>query len=261
MMTAPPVARVDIGRLRLGAELGRGRHGKVAVVKDLLIDRRWPAAVKIYSLAVRGAVDVSVLERLVAFPAGLTADNKIWLADNTSWPAAIAEHNGIVYGFLMRAAPADFDHGNSENLMLTRAARLQRLRSMAQALTLMHEMGIVVGDLSSANALFSVGSPARCFLIGCDAMRLNGETVLSEVDSPGWETPVDEARVTMASDAYKLGLLAIRLFAGNQGHGDVGGIAAVSPELGRLARLSQHLDPMRRPSPGAWIAAIDRAMR
>jgi hypothetical protein len=58
----------------------------------------------------------------------------------------------------------------------------------------------------------------------------------------------------------KLGLTAIRLFADNQGRDDVSGIAAVSAELGRLASLSQHLDPMRRPSPGAWIAAIDRAL-
>jgi eukaryotic-like serine/threonine-protein kinase len=260
MMTAPPVARVDIGRLRLGAELGRGRHGKVAAVRDLLIGGRWPAAVKIYSLAMRGAVDVGVLEKLIAFPADLPPDDKRWLAENTSWPAAIAEHSGIVYGFLMRAAPAGLVRRDGANLALSRVDRLRRLRSLASALTRMHELGIVVGDLSSANVLFSVGSPARCFLIGCDAMQLKGELVLGQVETPGWEMPVGEARLTMASDAYKLGLLAIRLFADNQGPGDASGIAAVSAELGRLASLSQHLDPMRRPSPGTWIAAIDRAV-
>lgn len=260
MMTAPPVARVDIGRLRLGAELGRGRHGKVAAVKDLLIGGTWPAAVKIYSLAVRGAVHVDVLEKLIGFPAHLAADDKSWLAENTSWPAVIAEHNGIVYGFLMRVAPADFIRLGGANLALTRADRLQRLRSLASALARMHEMGVVVGDLSSANVLFSVDSPARCFLIGCDAMAVNGELALSQLETPGWEVPVGEARITMASDAYKLGLLAIRLFADNQGRGDASGIAAISAELGRLAILSQHLDPMRRPSPGAWIAALDRVM-
>jgi len=260
MMTAPPVARVDVGRLRLGAELGRGRHGKVAAVKDVLIADTWPAAVKIYSLGVRGAVDVAVLEKLVAFPAHLAPAEKGWLTENTAWPAAIAEHNGVVYGFLMRAASAEFTRRKDANPVLTRADRLQRLKSLAGALARMHEMGIVVGDLSSANALFSIGSPASCFLIGCDGMQLNGEVVLSQLETPGWEVPVGEARTTMASDAYKLGLTAIRLFADIQGRGDANGIAAVSAELGRLASLSQHLDPMQRPSPGAWIAAIDRAM-
>jgi eukaryotic-like serine/threonine-protein kinase len=260
MMTPPLLGRVDVGRLRFGAELSHGRHGKVATVKDLLIAGTWPAAVKIYSLAVRGAVDVAVLEKFVAFPAHLPPAEKRWLGENTAWPAAIAEHNGVVYGFLMRVAPAGFNHRNGANLVLTRADRLQRLRSLAGALARMHEMGIVVGDLSSANVLFSVGSPASCFLIGCDGMRLNGEVALSQPETPGWELPVGEARITMASDAYKLGLTAIRLFPDNQGRGDTSGIAAVSAELGRLASLSQHLDPMRRPSPGAWIAAIDRAL-
>jgi eukaryotic-like serine/threonine-protein kinase len=260
MMTAPPVARVDIARLRLGGELGRGRYGKVAAVKDLLVNGELAAAVKIYSLAVRSTVNVAVLEKFVGFPATLPADDKKWLAENTAWPAAVAEHNGIVYGFLMRAAPADFARRNGAAPILTRADRLLRLRCLASAVARLHEMSVVAGDLSPSSALFSVGSPPRCFLIDCDSMQLGGETVLKQDETPGWEVPVGEARTTMASDAYKLGLLAIRLFADDQRSRDVAGVAGISAELGRLADLSQHLDPMRRPGPNAWIAAIDRAV-
>ncbi len=103
--------------------------------------------------------------------------------------------------------------------------------------------------------------PARCLLIGCDAMQLNGETALSQVETPGWEVPVGEAKTTMASDAYKFGLLAIRFLASDPKSHDESAIASMSAELGRLASLSQHLDPMRRPSTSAWIGALDQAAR
>jgi len=135
------------------------------------------------------------------------------------------------------------------------------LRSLAGALARLHEIGVVVGDLSPRNVLFSYGSSARCLLIGCDGIQLNGETALSGVQTPDWEVPVGEVRTTMASDAYKFGLLAIRLLARDPKSRDESAIASVSAELGRLASLSQHLDPMRRPGPNAWIGALDQAAR
>src|SRR5258708_8489641 len=95
--------------------------------------------------------------------------------------------------------------------------------------------------------------PARCLLIGCDAMQLNGETALSQVETPGWEVPVGEAKTTMASDAYKFGLLAIRFLASDPKSHDDSAIATMSPQLGRLPSLTQHLHPMRRPTTTACI--------
>jgi DNA-binding helix-hairpin-helix protein with protein kinase domain len=265
-MTAPPIGRVDIGKIALGDELGRGRHGKVAAVEGLLIRRKCTAAVKIYWPDVLSELDEAVLEKIVAFPGQLALRDSRWIGENTTWPVVLAERGGTLCGFLMRAVPSEYGYPGDSYLDgphagIADADRLRMLRSLAAALARLHEFGVVVGDLSPRNVLFSYGSSARCLLIGCDAVQLNGETALSQVQAPGWEVPVGEARTTMASDAYKFGLLAMRLLARDPKSRDGSAIASVSAELGRLASLSQHLDPMRRPGPNAWIDALDQAAR
>src|ERR1019366_7340580 len=118
---------------------------------------------------------------------------------------------------------------------------------------------VVVGDLSPKNLLFSLAPEPGCFIIDCDAMRVRGETVLPQAQTPDWEVPAGEPIATPAADAYKFGLLAIRLFARDQSSSDPAALAALSPELGRLADLSLHDDPARRPGPGAWVPALDAA--
>ena len=50
-MIGVPVSRLDISDLGIAGELGAGGQGKVRAVSGLLINGRWPAAVKIYSSA------------------------------------------------------------------------------------------------------------------------------------------------------------------------------------------------------------------
>lgn len=265
-MTAPPVARVDLSKLALGPELGRGRHGKVAAVNGLMIRRKWTAAVKIYWPDVLRELDGAVLERIVAFPGQLALPDSRWIGENTTWPVVLAERDGAVCGFVMRAVPSEYSYPGHSYLDgphagIADADRLAMLRSLAVALMRLHEIGVVAGDLSPNSVLFSYGSPGRCLLIGCDAIQLNGETALSQVEAPGWEVPVGEAKATMASDACKFGLLAIRLLARDPKSRDESAIAGVSPELGLLARSSQSLDPMRRPSLRAWVGALQQAVQ
>lgn len=265
-MTALPGARVDISKLTLGHEFGRGRHGKVTAVSGLLIRRKWAAAVKIYWPDMLSELNGGVLEKIVAFPGQLALQDSRWLGENTTWPVALAERDGAVCGFLMRAVPSEYSYPGDSYLDDAHAGiadvdRLRMLQSLATALARLHEIGVVVGDLSPRNVLFSYGSPGRCLLIGCDAMQLNGETALAQVETLGWEVPVGESKTTMASDAYKFGLLAIRLLARDPKSRDESAIAGVSAELRRLAISSQHLDPMRRPSPSAWVGALEQAAR
>jgi hypothetical protein len=107
--------------------------------------------------------------------------------------------------------------------------------------------------------LFNLNSYASCFIIDCDAVALHGDSALEQVDTPEWEVPSGERKGTEASDSYKFGLLAIRLFARDQSSRDASALRALSPEMGRLAALSQDHDPLRRPSPGSWVAAIQAA--
>ena len=202
----------------------------------------------------------------------------------TSWPWAIAMDNGIVRGFLMRAVPDIYTFDfmavtrggkarlstvelllNSDNyvrrsgISISDKGRLNLLGTLGDTISRLHALGIVIGDLSPKNLLFNLKSYSSCFFLDCDAISLRGESALQQVDTPGWEVPAGEEKGTEASDSYKFGLLAIRLFARDQDSRDISAVAALSPELGRLAQLSQDSNPFNRPGPGTWVSAIQSA--
>ena len=202
----------------------------------------------------------------------------------SSWPWAIAMDNGTVRGFLMRMVPSVYNFSfatvtqgikarlstveyllNSDyyvsgaGILISERDRLNLLGTLAQAMSRLHALGVVIGDLSPKNLLFNLNSYSSCFLIDCDAVALRDKSALDQVDTPEWEVPPREKKGTEASDSYKFGLLAIRLFARDQSSQDVSALSALSPELGRLARLSQDHNPLNRPVPGAWVDAIQSA--
>jgi hypothetical protein len=282
---AAPVPRIDLSNLVLGSALGGGGQGKVTEVNGLVIKGHWPAALKIYTPGARNP-DTAVLERIVGFPRQLSSGDSSWLDEHTAWPAVIAEDDGVVCGFLMRAIPPAFyfdfqtqtrgperkpaeiafllnpeTYVRNSGIAITDHDRLALLTSLAGALSRLHGLGVVVGDLSPKNLLFSLGPSPGCFVIDCDAMRVRGETVLEQIQTPDWEVPAGEMSATPAADAFKFGLLAIRLFARDQSSQDTTALAAVSPELGRLAQLSQHRDPVQRPSPGTWMTTLNAVAR
>jgi len=265
-------------------DLGRGGQGRVVAVNGFMIRGQWPAAAKVYAADHRGDVDSAVLEQMVGLPSRLSPEDRAWLLENTAWPAAVAEDDGTVCGFLMRAVPADYyfdfrtrtlgsqrkladvafllnsdSYVSGAGISVTDRQRLLLLRSLAGLLTRLHGIGVVVGDMSPKNLLFSLNTSPRCFLIDCDAAQMCGQTVLRQVETPDWEAPAGEARATTATDAYKFGLLAIRLFARDQTSRNISVLAATSAELGRLARLSQGSDANGRPAPSAWTPALDAA--
>jgi uncharacterized caspase-like protein len=285
-MTFPSVPRVDINSLAVGAQVGRGGQGRVLTVSEYRVNGQWPAVLKIYSPALIARLDAAVLEKMVSLPGQLPPEDGQWLLNNTAWPTAIAEDRGVVSGFVMRMVPDAFyfsfqtqtqgtrrlladtafllnpdSYLTSAGLTVSDSDRLAVLSSVAATLSRLHALGVVVGDLSPKNVLFSLAPSPGCFLIDCDAVQLRGETVFPQVETPDWEGPHGEAKATTASDAYKLGLLAIRLFARDQSSRDPAALGALSAELGQLAMLSQDLDPARRPPPSAWVSAFGAAGR
>jgi hypothetical protein len=283
-MTAFPVPRVDIGSLSLGAQLGIGGQGRVVAVDGFRINGEWPAVLKVYAPAVVNEMDAGVLEKIVGLPRQLPGDDSRWLLENTAWPAVIVEDQGVVCGFLMRLVPSGFFFGfqtrtqgvrqkladtafllnpdsyvSSSGLAVSDRDRLGLLGNVAAALARLHALGIAAGDFSPKNVLFSLKPAPSCFLIDCDGVRLHGESVFEQIETPDWEVPPAEAKATTATDAYKFGLLAIRLFARDQSARDPAALTAMSAELGRLAGLSQDLDPSQRPEPAAWASALSIA--
>jgi serine/threonine protein kinase len=281
-LTADAVRSVEISNLSLGPVLGSGGQGRVIAVKNHLIDGKWPAALKTYSTGVN--LDARGLEKIVAFPDQLHRNNRDWLMGISSWPWAIAMDNGAICGFLMRVVPEIYhfnfmtvtqgskaklstvefllnpdDYIKRSGILISEKDRLNLLGTLAESMSRLHSLGIVIGDVSPKNLLFNLNSYASCFIIDCDAVALHGRSALNQVDTPGWEVPPGEEKGTEASDSYKFGLLAIRLFARDQDSQDASAISAFSPELGRLAALSQDDNALSRPAPGSWVSAIQSA--
>jgi len=280
-VTAVTVPRVDIGSLRLGRQFGSGGQGRVMAVDGYRINGRWPAALKIYSPSVIAEIDSAALEQIAALPERLADSDSGWLLQHTAWPAVIVEDRGAVCGFLMRAVPSAYyfsyhtqtlgtrqhladmafllnpdDYLLSSGLAVSDRTRVLLLVSTSRMLSRLHGLGVAVGDLSPKNLLFSLEPTPDSFLIDCDAVRFEGASVFRQIETPDWEAPAGEPKATAATDAYKFGLLAIRLMARDQSSHDLAALSAISQQLGDLGERSLDRDPQQRLRPEAWTGAL-----
>ncbi|MFE2996159.1 hypothetical protein ACFXG4_14215 [Nocardia sp. NPDC059246] len=247
----------------------------------------WPVVFKEYGAALLPQLDAAALIEMVNLLFGLSATEGEWLCEHAAWPSAVVERHGRACGFLMRSVPDRFRFDlrslsgttsttrrltNFEYLLnddayiagiglrINDTDRLRLLADLAATLTRLHRLGIVVGDLSPKNLLFSTMPDPACFLLDCDAMRLYGASVLPQAETPDWQLPRGEEKATRPGDVYKLGLLAIRLFERNQTTTDPTALDAITPALGNLAQTSLSPEPERRPSPALWTEMLSAAV-
>ncbi|MEU4216513.1 hypothetical protein AB0F10_14220, partial [Actinoplanes sp. NPDC026623] len=275
-MSDPPVPEVSLADLGPRTRIGSGGQGTVFALAEE------PGLVyKEYATRFVDDLDVVALTRFIrlAAPGGPDADALLGLA---AWPTAIVRKDGVVRGFLMPRVPERFTvrislpagpatvlaqlqyllndeaYLRSRGLAVDDRLRLELLHDTGEALTLLHRLGVCVGDLSPNNLLFSAAGRPRCYFLDCDAMRLDGDSVLAQAETPEWQLPgrdgTAEELATRAADAYKFGLLAVRLFAGDQQVRDVRAAGRrLRGGLRGLAERSLDADPARRPAPGQWL--------
>ncbi|MCL2585923.1 MAG: hypothetical protein FWE35_26110, partial [Streptosporangiales bacterium] len=272
--------------LDLGTAMGQGGQGTVIPVRNRRINQQWDSVYKEYSQAMRPYLNGDALTRMAEEIERLPGDDARWLAEKTAWPAATVTYGSQITGFLMRAIPAPFRFRRIDmtgvgrdqiaelqfllnadafitgiGLNVSPRERLLLLADIARTVSRLHSLDIVVGDLSPKNLLFSLGPPPSCFFIDCDAMRLRGQDVLPQAETPGWAVPAGESAGTPASDAYKFALLTVRLLAGDQTTRDPAAIRGIDAGLAGMARKGLAADRSGRPAPSAWIPALEATAR
>lgn len=281
-MADPPVPQVSLTDLGPMSRIGSGGQGTVFALDE---DPR--LVYKEYAPRFVDDVDVATLGRFARLAAGDAGPDAEALLRLAAWPTAIVRKGGVVRGFLMPRVPEQYtvrlrlpagpatvlaqvqfllnsdDYLRARGLALDERLRLELLRDTGEALAIFHRLGVCVGDFSPNNLLFSLTERPRCYFIDCDAMRLDGDSVLAQAETPEWQVPDREGEelATPATDAYKFGLLAVRLFAGDQQVRDPGAAGSrLRGEMRRLAGRSLSADPEQRPPPERWIRVLDTAI-
>jgi len=272
--------RTVIQRDMLGVltEIGHGGRGVVYRAPNVKTKYAASMVYKEYRTETLADIDFAALATMSALledsPPHAQAERLISIA---AWPCALVENTGFPTGFVMPAIPeeflvssstAEFQHLLDTPEVLARrdididdAQRYSLLREVASTLAFLHRHGVCVGDISPKNLLFSLTPHAAVYFIHCYAMRIDGVSALPQMETPGWETPAGEELATIYSDAYKLGLLALRLFAGDRDTEGCQHIPSTTPEpLRQVITDALNSAPQQRPLPEAWTTALGDAI-
>jgi len=224
---------IDERSLQLGDELGRGGQGSVHRVLG------WSRPLVYKRYTVTGA-DGNALAELVKLPATLSPADRDRLLRETAWPLARVVQGTQLTGFLMQAIPAQYFAPNSAGdikerqlqyllfepkpmwgnivpVQVTALLRVSVATEFTQLVYLLHRKGLVIGDVSLMNVLWTPGDPAEVFLIDCDGIRLAGaRAVLPQAETPDWNDPLQgPSGPDLDTDRYKLALLVGRVLSGN----------------------------------------------
>ncbi|MFD8321424.1 hypothetical protein [Kitasatospora purpeofusca] len=236
-MTAPDLAGAlaggaDVGLALLpsGPEAGRGGQGLVRRLDGVpgVLFKRYLEPRRVHGPA---------LAELVALRLALPPDDRERLDAQAAWPLCRVVDGPDCVGFLMREAPASMTWRTaSGGSRLTEAQYLlypekpatqgvvrpdpeQRLALVLELLGLigrLHRLGLVIGDLSHANVLWSVRPGPAVHLLDCDGIRRIGAApVLEQADTPNWSDPLSPhgSAASADSDRYKAALLVGRILA------------------------------------------------
>jgi serine/threonine protein kinase len=277
-----------IQRDRLGVLTKIGQGGQGVVYGAPHVKTKFAASMVFKEYRAQALADID-FTALAAMPALVKDSLSSWQAEElvsvAAWPCALVETAGAATGFVMpdipeeffiplttangvSNTPAEFQHLLSDSSVLAArgitiddAQRYALLREVASGLAFLHRHGVCVGDISPKNLLFSLSPHPAAYFIDCDAMRINGVSVLPQVETPGWQVPAGEELATVYSDAYKLGLLALRLLAGDHDTTNLEHLPSTTPGLLHSVITETLTNPPHgRPLPEAWTYVLGYAV-
>ncbi|MFT4217714.1 MAG: hypothetical protein QM619_11105 [Micropruina sp.] len=273
---------VLLSQVDIGDSLGEGGQAQV-----FRVNGHPELALKIYHAAVLPGLRTQVLRNLVAELGNLSLEGRpitYW----ATWPVdTVVNHSGHVVGFLMPVIGADFFM--SEGNLAGRPAdfrylaaepapkwgdvslpdvgtRLRLLAQLAGILQQLHHRRMVVGDLSSFNAVWSTRPEPRVMLVDCDGIRPPiGPPVADGFETPDWMDPeaVPNASADVDRDCYKFALMVLRVLTrkvsvrprASGDHSLVGLNDRMAESIDELLRRAAGA-PGTRPSATEWRFAL-----
>jgi hypothetical protein len=274
----------DLGELvPISRAGGQGRVYRPQFVPASL--GRDPVVVKLYRRAAPpGAGDV--LSEMVTFGRSLGGDPGLWLHAIAAWPLAVVHAGAQATGIVMRdvsgrfAVPFVMPSGRRDRVLLTlehllgadgylelrglgvrldTARRAAVAERMSAGLSFLHRHGIAASDIAPNNLLVAFGDTTEVCFIDCDSMSFRGRSALTCVQTADWDLPpeFDQASDTRAADAYKLGLVILRLFArSHDARAPAAHLRYVPVELRDLLYRSLGEAAVNRPAAGEWQRAL-----
>lgn len=249
-----------------------------------------PIVVKLYRRPPSGA-EAGALAEMVCWGRSLGCEDRARLARVAAWPLAIVYSGPMPVGIALSdvsgrfAAPFLMPSGRRERVLLAlehllgdddylelrglgvrldAGMRARVAERVCDALGYLHRQGIVVSDIAPSNLLvsFGAGGPSVCF-IDSDSMVFRGRQALAPVETADWNMPpaFAEPPRTRAADAYKLGLIVLRLFARSHDARAVEPhLRHVPSELRELLVRALGVDAVNRPPTGEWQLALRRSL-
>ncbi|MFF5012622.1 hypothetical protein [Streptomyces sp. NPDC001165] len=225
-MSAEDGADVTRSSLALRDRVGSGGQGDVHALADgSLLFKEYKDPSKVNGTA---------LADLVAFRQSLGQSDRDHLDALAAWPLCRVVEEGRTLGFLMRRAPADMTWRTAAGSMkllelqyLIRPPKVawqevaqptpeqRRVLALAcvEAIGWFHSAGLVIGDISQANVLWTITPGTAVHFLDCDGFRRVGRAaVQAQAATPDWNDPlVPSTEATVDTDAYKTALVVGRI--------------------------------------------------
>jgi DNA-binding helix-hairpin-helix protein with protein kinase domain len=221
------------------------------------------------------------------------------ITERTAWPLRVVlddDHKAV--GVLMRLIPDEFmqrfaqSRGRTkirpreiQHLMMDPAvirhngvdvpadnrmrARGEICRELAYVMAALRGAGLIFGDVSARNILYSIRPRPSIFFVDCDAARVHGSaSVFPQQHSPDWEPPEAMSgtsdKQNHATDNYKLALAIMRILTPGRGSSVNRDRHAADRVLGAEGRLllKRALEgkPPERPEAKEWFRYFTNAL-
>ncbi len=282
-MTRPTIEREKLGAL---AKIGQGGQGVVYRAPNARTKFAASMVYKEYKPQTLADIDFTALAAMPALvEESLSYGEAERLISVAAWPCALVKNGVNTTGFVMPAIPdgffialktvkgvsdsaAEFQHLlNHSSVLAARgividdAQRYALLREVASGMAFLHKHGVCIGDVSPKNLLFALTPHESVYFIDCDAWRIQGVSALPQMETPEWTVPAGEELATIYSDSYKLGLLALRLLAGDHDTKNLQHIPSTAPGMLRQIITDTLSKPAhQRPLPEAWNYVLGNAI-